>query len=135
MPTTRTFDPGLLAAIGLVAALLVVNATLSYRNTRRLDEDARSMAHTHEVLDALEELLGTLRDAETGQRGYLLTREDAYLAPYNDALQTYEAKVERVRLLTADNQAQQDRVPALREVVAAKVRELARTVALAKQGE
>jgi PAS domain S-box-containing protein len=131
----RTFHAGLLTGFGLVVALLVVNAVVSFRNTRQLDEDSRWVAHTHEVLDALEEMLGTLRDAETGQRGYLLTGEDKYLAPYQDALRTYEEKIERVRRLTADNQTQHDLIPTLREPVAAKIKELERTVALAKQGD
>ena len=40
------------------------------------------VAHTHEVLDALEQLISTLKDAETGQRGYLITGEPRYLDPY-----------------------------------------------------
>jgi CHASE3 domain sensor protein len=58
--------------LGLLAGLLVANAWLSFRNTRQLDEDAAWVAHTHEVLDALEELLSTVKDAETGQRGQSL---------------------------------------------------------------
>src|SRR4051812_43202815 len=45
----RTFGPGVGLGIGLLAALLAANAAVSYRNTRQLDEDARWVAHTHEV--------------------------------------------------------------------------------------
>src|SRR5579884_685851 len=68
--------------LGLLAALLLGNAWISYRNTRQLDEDAAWVAHTHEVLDSLRGLLSTVKDAETGQRGFLLTGDRRYLAPY-----------------------------------------------------
>ena len=47
----RTFDKSVLVGVGLLVALLVVNATVAYRNTQQLNEDAGWVAHTHEVLD------------------------------------------------------------------------------------
>jgi PAS domain S-box-containing protein len=131
----RTLDAGPLAGLGLVVTLLVGNAVLSYWNTRQLDEDARWVAHTHEVLDSLEELLGNVRDAETGQRGYLLTGDGDFLKPYTAAQQKYEDSIERVRRLTEDNRDQQARIPRLRGLVVAKMKELAHTVALAGDGK
>ena len=75
---------------GLFAALLVAIAALTYRNTRQLNEDARWVAHTNEVLDLTGEVLLAIVDAETGQRGFLLTGRDEYLEPYNSALQRFE---------------------------------------------
>ncbi len=94
----RTFGPGVGVGIGLLAALLVANAGVSYRNTRQLDEDARWVAHTHEVLDALHETSAAARDAD----------------PAGAA-----AAVDRVAELTADNPRQQARVPRLRAAAAA----------------
>lgn len=73
-----TFSRGLAVSIGLVAALLVLNAALTYHNTRQLDEDARWVARTHEVLDALGQVISTVKDAETGQRGFLITGQSGY---------------------------------------------------------
>jgi PAS domain S-box-containing protein len=135
MQDSSTFGRGVALGLAAVAALLVVNAILSYQNVRQLNDDARGVAHTHETLDSLEELLGTLRDAETGQRGYLLTRNDQYLVPYNDALRTYQSRIARVERLTADNPVQQARVPKLSEMVAGRMKRLAETFALLKQGD
>lgn len=55
---TRTLGPGVGLGIGLLAALVAVNTAVSYRNVRQINEDARWAAHTHEVLDALDEVLG-----------------------------------------------------------------------------
>lgn len=48
-------------------------------------ESNKWIIHTHEVINNLDELLSTLKDAETGQRGYLITGLPDYLEPYNDA--------------------------------------------------
>ena len=45
--------------------MLVINAGLSYRNTRQLDDDAGWVNHTHEVIDALRDVLGGVRDQTT----------------------------------------------------------------------
>ena len=78
----RTFDVGIAGGFGLLAALILINAGLAYRNTRQLHEDASLVAHTHEVLDALGDLLSIIKDAETGERGFLITGVRRYLKPY-----------------------------------------------------
>ncbi|MHB1421590.1 MAG: CHASE3 domain-containing protein [Gemmataceae bacterium] len=126
----RAFDVGIAAGFGLLAALIVVNAGLGYRNTRQLHEDASQVAHTHEVLDALGDLLSSVKDAETGQRGFLITGVRRYLKPYNDAVAVVPQKMERVLRLTEDNLFQQERIPALQKLVQAKLDELTRTIDL-----
>ncbi len=70
-------------ALALLALLLV--GIVSYRSTNVLITSSQSVAHTHEVLERLRLLLATLRDGESGQRGYLITGEDPYLEPYTTA--------------------------------------------------
>ncbi len=62
---------------GLAATLIffIVSGTVSYLNTRSLSNNALLVTHTHEVLTALSDLLSLVKDAETGQRGYLITGE------------------------------------------------------------
>ena len=55
---------------GLIVILLFVGGLLGYRSTQKLDADRQMVAHTHEVIGALETLLSTLKDAEAGQRGH-----------------------------------------------------------------
>ena len=80
MSIGRMFDRSVLLGIGLVVALLVVSTGLTYRNTRQLNEDAGRVAHTHEVLNMTTAVLLTLLDAETGQRGFLITGKDTNAA-------------------------------------------------------
>ena len=125
-PKTRTW---LFVGVGLLLALVVVNAGTEYRQTKELHEDAAWVSHTHQVIAALDELLSTVKDAETGQRGYVITDNKDFLQPYNSALSNYEGQIERVAALTADNPRQQARMGRLKELVAARLTILARVVA------
>jgi PAS domain S-box-containing protein len=128
----RPFSKWLVIGLGLIVVLLLVNAGIAYRNTRQLHTDAYWVAHTHEVLESLDDLLSTVKDAETGQRGFLITGKENYLKPYEDALAATDRNVERVKGLTEDNDRQQARIPRLQELIRAKLDELSRTIALRK---
>ena len=70
-------------AVGLV--IIVAIGVSAYVSTQRLLEANRWVTHTHEVIEGLENVLSVLKDAETGQRGFVLTGEDRYLEPYDAA--------------------------------------------------
>jgi PAS domain S-box-containing protein len=128
----RAFDNGLVIGAGLVIALLIVDAALSYKNTRQLNQHAQLVTHTNEVLIALEEVVSTTKDAETGQRGYIITGDVSYLAPYEAAQAELPKKVARARALTADNPRHQQRFVALEKGISTKMRELNQTIELRK---
>ena len=77
----REIDPKLLWGGALVVTLLIGSAALTYLNTRRIQEDATRVAHTHEVLEALGAVRSTATDAETGHRGFVITGQERYLEP------------------------------------------------------
>jgi PAS domain S-box-containing protein len=120
---------------GLTLAVLVVGGGTGYLNARRLAENDRLVAHTHEVIEGLEVTLSSLKDAETGQRGYLLAGDETYLQPYDDALERVTGELARLKQLTSDNPEQQTRLAALEQKVAVRLDELHRTVALMKGGD
>jgi diguanylate cyclase (GGDEF)-like protein/PAS domain S-box-containing protein len=124
----KTIDRKLLFGVILIVVVLLINSAMTYRSTRQLDEDARWVAHTHEVQDAISELLGAMRDAQTGMRGYLLTGNPRFLEPYEDAKATYLTKSQRVKTLTADNPAQQERIAEADLLIAELMTYLVRTI-------
>lgn len=130
--TQSTFDRWMLGAGGLVA-LLVVAVVLTFQNTRRLNEDAERVAHTHEVMDTLEEAHGHLREAESVQRTYLLVGGDSIPPDFAANIDATREKVEKVKVLTVDNPEQQARIPDIER----RVEELAgfwtRTMTVRKQ--
>jgi diguanylate cyclase (GGDEF)-like protein len=71
-----------------------------------------------------------IRDAETGQRGYLLTGEDSYLQPYTIGRQMVAANMARLQTLVADHPIEKRQLEALRPILAKKFVELAMTVEL-----
>ncbi|HEX5269251.1 MAG TPA: CHASE3 domain-containing protein, partial [Gemmataceae bacterium] len=112
-----TIGKKIVGGFALSLAAVVVVGALAYRSTEKLEEAGavvinsnRAVAHTHEVLTTLEQVLSLLKDAETGQRGFLLTGEASYLQPYEDARQSIETSLARLQELTADNPAQQQRL-------------------------
>ncbi len=130
---TRAFDKGLVTGAGLIVALLIIDAGLSYKNTRQLHQDAQLVTHTTQVLEALEEIGSTVKDAETGQRGYVITGETPYLDPYHDALKLIQQKIKDAKTLTVDNPWQQAQFPRLVHLIAAKLDELEHVVGLRKK--
>ncbi|MEG4958829.1 MULTISPECIES: CHASE3 domain-containing protein [unclassified Microcoleus] len=121
------------AGIGMAVALLIFNAATSYRNTLKLVENERWVGHTHQVLTELEATLSTLKDAETGQRGYLLTGEERYLEPYHSAIARINEQVVGLQQLTADNNRQQQRIRDLKVAIDSKLGELEKTINLRRQ--
>ncbi|HEY7308565.1 MAG TPA: ATP-binding protein [Gemmataceae bacterium] len=108
--TNSTLDRWLLGAAGLVA-LLIVAIGLTVLNTWRLNEDAGWVAHTHEVMDKLEEVNGHLREAETVQRTYLIVGGDTIPPDFAANIESATQKLGTVKLLTEDNPEQQGHIP------------------------
>lgn len=87
-PLASTRRRGVLIGFVMVLASLVANATLTYLNLRRLDRNAALVNHSYDVLIQLNQLLGTITDAETGQRGYLISGDTSFLQNYDLAQST-----------------------------------------------
>src|SRR5207245_2033666 len=112
--------------------ILVFAGRESYRNTARFAEAAVWRQHTYEVLRTLDDTVARVVDAETGQRGYLLTGEEAYLEPYRVAIKNIDQTIGKLTNLTSDNPNQQKRIQTLEPLVEQKLAELQRTIDLRK---
>jgi CheY-like chemotaxis protein len=84
--------------------------------------------HTHVVINELDSVLLALVDAETGQRGYLITGSPDYLEPYSAALGRITDLQLSLRSLTRDNPQQQQRLEKLAPVINKKLAELKETI-------
>ncbi|MEU8613374.1 CHASE3 domain-containing protein, partial [Actinoplanes sp. NPDC048791] len=120
----------LIAAFAVPLLVLCVVGAVAYRSTTTLEDNSGKVAHTYQVIEALSVVTSTLKDAETGQRGYLITGEDRYLAPYESAKQSIDGAITAVAELTSDNAEQQARITTLRPLVESKFAELADTIEL-----
>src|ERR1700722_20138368 len=111
----------ILAGDGL--ALLVVAAVgiVVYRGMTELVDAADWVTHTYKVKAVLSDFVSVLRDAETGQRGFLLTGEERYLEPYSSAITLVDNSIQKLRELTADNPNREKRIAMLQSLAASKL--------------
>ncbi|WP_420963128.1 response regulator [Brucella sp. IR073] len=123
-------DPAV--AIGLAGAIVffIVSGFVSYLNLQALREGNAAVIQTHVTIVGLDELLSQVQDAETGQRGFLLTNNESYLAPYNTALQAIPRALDNIAERIADNPGQGERLAVLRQRIEAKLAELRHAIDL-----
>ena len=136
MPMTKTMLGRLsllLMAIGFTA-LLATGAGLVWlvETTRNF---AGGVTRTQDVRLAASQVLSLIQDAETSQRGYLLTGEASYLGPYQAAVAALPRELpELARLIIADG-GQPAPPRQLQDLVTAKLEELGQTIALVEAGD
>ncbi len=117
---------GLFLTLGVVA--FTCRAALGYD---RLNDQVQ---RTHEVKEELSAVLRLVVDAETGQRGYLITDDPVYLEPYQEATAQIEARLARLDSLTKNSAPQQQRMYELRRIEQDELAVLQQTVQLDKEG-
>ena len=126
----KRFFTRIAAGFGLASAILVVIGAVSYRSLTGLVETSDQAAQTQKVLGKLEDLLSQVKDAETGQRGYIITGKERYLEPYHAAIEVVGQDFKELRKLTADEPKQQRRLDTLESLMAKKLAELKQTIDL-----
>lgn len=116
--------------LALVVLFFVVSGAIAYKNIATLRDDSIGIQHSHDVIAGLDDFFSTMQDAETSQRGFLLTGNDRYLAPYEEAASSVGPKLDLVAKLTSDNASQQGRIATVRRHTEAKLTELKQTIDL-----
>jgi signal transduction histidine kinase len=122
----------IVGGFALGSAILLTSGLVGYTRTLSLIQDSRWTSHTQEVLKELQKTLTTVTDAETGQRGYIITGEETYLEPYNKAIFAIDERIQRLRKLTADNVNQQRRINVLQLKISDRFELLKYTIELRK---
>ncbi len=119
----------------LLLALLIVNGLLSYRAVRILRDRRADVRRIYLSQRTLEQLFSLVKDAETGQRGYIYTGDESYLAPYNAAIPKIKALSSQVDPVFDDTKVGSDLKDQLDSLIEKKLNELAGTVALRQAGK
>jgi PAS domain S-box-containing protein len=115
---------------GSVGLLIVLVALLSFWLFRQSEDADRWQRHTFRVLEKSNGLLSSLKDTEAGQRGYLLTGDKGFLAPYLEVRDSIPSQLAELRRLTQDNPVQKRRLDVLDPLVEAKLLEMREVLAL-----
>ncbi len=106
---------------GIAVAIIVAVGAAALRSTEATVDSARGVAHALEVRAELEAGFADLIEAETGVRGYVITGDTSYLAPYHSARTSLSSRLAGLRAQTADNPAQQRRLDSLEALVATRL--------------
>jgi PAS domain S-box-containing protein len=114
----------LIAPLLPLCVLLVVAISLAYTFNVSLDRNRAAAIHARSVMQTASKLLGAAQDAETGQRGYLITGKPAYLEPYEQGVAALPDLLDQLKTLVADDPPQQQRVARLADLAQARIGEL-----------
>jgi CHASE3 domain sensor protein len=130
MNRSRSF--GVLIALGFTISfvMLIVIGAVGYFSIARVWNNTHELGATYAVIDQLSELMSVLKDAETGQRGYLLTGDDTYLEPYRLAEASIDNVIKQLRDSTAEDPVQAHRLEQALPLIESKMAELKQTIEL-----
>jgi PAS domain S-box-containing protein len=132
---TSGFAKGLGLQFALATLILLIAGIFSYRNVNDSAATVKRLEDTYRVLHGIDRALALIKDAESGQQGYLLTGNATYLNPYQAARTRLDREIESLAELTASNPRQQQRVAELRPLATAKLAELQQTIELHRDGK
>jgi len=113
-----------------MTVVILVGAYLSHNLHTEIAVGRERIEQTHQVLATLNQLFISLQDAETGQRGFVITGDDSYLTPYVTAVTALAPTLARLRELTSESETQSIRIGRLETLVDDKLAELGRTIVL-----
>jgi methyl-accepting chemotaxis protein len=135
MNRSWTFGKKIAVGFALSFVLMAMIGLLAFRSINTLSNTSQVVAHTHLVLERLADVLNVLQDAEIGGRGYIITGDDSFLQPYQNAETKILTVVKDLRVLIADNPAQQKRLTQAEPIIAAKMALTKRYIEMRKARE
>jgi len=115
----------------IVIGVIIINIVLAIKTIDELARTQKGLTNTGDVILSLDKLHILVLSAETGQRGYLLTENEEYLAPYKEALTLVANQIKKVEKLHSSIIGSQSKQTALLSLVEQKLMELTYTVDLA----
>ncbi|RRA98839.1 response regulator [Larkinella rosea] len=115
--------------------LLLLSLVASFYSTQKLISNSQLVNHTNQVLIEAENIISYVKDAETGQRGFIITLDPLFLQPYNGAYEKVQASYNSVRNMTADNRIQQKSLSEAKTLFDAKFVQMQRIIDMAKRNK
>lgn len=130
----NNFLRNLQLGFGISIFILLLSSIASYISITKLNESTLQVDHTRDVLDAAENIISDLKDAETGQRGFYLTGKQSFLEPYERSLKSLPGSLARAKDLVKDNPIQVKRFDTLSVLIDNRVNILKSQVAIKNAG-
>jgi PAS domain S-box-containing protein len=122
----------IISAITGVILLVALGVSMSFWSFSQIADASKARQHTNHVLSNANDLLSILKDAETGQRGYLLTNDEKFLQPYSAARVVIKDRLNELLNITESSSARQH-LDTMSPLIDAKLSELSRTIELNRE--
>ncbi len=119
--TRKRFFKRITGGLGAAVAILIAISAISYQNTSRVVETIGSVENNQQISEKSLDLFSQLTEAETEQRGYLISGKDAYLKSYQQAIADIEQSIKDLRQLTAKNPKQKQQLDTLEPLIAKRL--------------
>lgn len=113
----------------MILIILLITGYISFTNMTRLQESAVSVEHATIINTSIEAAISYLKDAETAERGYIITGDERYLEPYNNVLPVISQEISNLRQLISDP-GQQQRLIKFESLVAEKLAFLEKAISM-----
>jgi PAS domain S-box-containing protein len=126
---------GVIAGFLIILALLAINTAILRHQLAVQVGNQEWFSHSRRVVQELRTTESLVKDAETGQRGYLYTEKPDYLAPYNRAIGQIDSHLDKLTVEIGDNPRQRTQAANLRALIHQKLAELAQTISLYQAGD
>ena len=133
--TVAPMPASVLLGYALAVAAVLLTSWLAFESLAERAAAADRVTRTYDVIVRLDNVLSLLKDAETGQRGFLLTGIESYLEPYNAARATLPGEVQALYGLARSSPEQRRRFESLAPAIDAKLAELSETISLRQRGD
>lgn len=124
-----------MGGFGVILVLTAIGSFISKSATDSLVDSVTLLNHTYSVKFYLKEIEKNLVDAETGQRGFIITNKSDYLQPYNNAINKVKDNIKELTNKVSDNEKQIQNLDGLENSVQEKFQELAETITLKQSGK
>lgn len=98
-----------------------VVAAISFNTIRDFINGSRWVSHTQNTLVSMEELISLIKDADSNQRGYLVSDEEHYLDRYRKSVERIPSQLNQIKRLTSDNPSQQKNIEMLESLINARL--------------
>jgi PAS domain S-box-containing protein len=126
-----TVDAMLLAGI---ICVLIICGTVTFQSIQRIRANSNLVAQTHESIGVITQLESALTNAETAQRGYIITGDKEYLRPFTEASNTINLLMERLQEHLSKNDQHLQEIELLKSLVEQKMNEVGVTITLRGAG-
>jgi methyl-accepting chemotaxis protein len=109
------------AGYSLAILVIIFFGVTAYINTENLISDSKWVTHSNKVKKEISSILSTMKDAETGQRGYIINGDENFLEPYTEAIDSIHIQISSLKHLIIDNELQTRRLDKVNTIIGTKL--------------